>query len=149
MTTVDAMRQFLCYIKNDGSTISDISQDNVADLWEQIGIEFNTRFNSNSGSESGGATGTTGELGELTLVSSPGTTVGMTAIVVTGAESTNFKYAVESGIPSYHEELSLWTDWDGISEIAVEDGAHICVAEVDATERALKAGFVTASINLG
>ena len=144
MTTTEAMKHLICYIKNDGTTVDEIAQTNAADLWEQIGIAFNARFN--NGSESG-STSEIGELGGLTLVSSRGETVGTTTIQVTGASGTSFKYAVD-GAPEYHENLSTWADWDGTSDIVVEDGAHICVAEVDANGLAVKAGYVTANVNL-
>lgn len=144
MTTTDAMKQFLCYVKNDGSTIADITQTNVADLWEQIGIAFNARFN--NGSESGGTSGT---LGTLTISSAPGSTFGATILEVSNASGSesNFKYKIEGSVLNYGENLSSWESWTG-QEITVEDGAHICVAEIDGNSCAIAVGFVTADVKL-
>ena len=134
MTTTDAMKQFLCYVKNDGSTIADISQTNVADIWEQIGIAFNARFN-------GGST-----ISGLLVTSLPGTTVGTTTITVSGASgsASNFKYKIgTSNLPSYGEDLSDWFDWNPANNIVADDGVRLVIAEVDSSGKAIAAGAVT------
>lgn len=140
MTTVEAMKTLICYIKNDGTTIDDISQTNATDLWEQIGIAFNARFNSGS------------TISGLLVTSLPGTTVGTTTITVSGATSSspNFKYAVGNvDLPSYGEDLSDWATWNGTSDIAADDGVKLIIAEVDSSGAAIAAGVVIVNANVG
>lgn len=144
MTTTEAMKHLICYIKNDGTTHDQITQTNAADLWEQIGLAFNARFN--NGSETGGTSGIS-NLGELTLVSTPGTVVGTTTIEVSGATGSDFKYKVDGNVSAYGEDLSTWETWSG-GEIIVEDGAHLCMAEVDSNSNAIAVGYVTVSTKL-
>lgn len=145
MTTVEAMKQLVCYIKNDGTTIADITETNATNIWVLMGEAFNERFNSGGTSEQPGTTTT--PLGELTLVSSPGTVVGTTTIEVSGATGSNFKYKVDGNVSAYGQDLNTWETWNG-GEITVEDGAHLCIAEVDSNFKAVAAGYVTVSTKL-
>lgn len=141
MTTTDAMKQFLCYVRNDGSTIADVPQTNVADIWEQIGLAFNTRFNGASSTISG-----------LLVTSLPGTAVGTTTITVAGASSSNsnFRYSFgNADLPLYGANLSDWAMWDGTSDIIAEDGARLIIAEVDSSNLAIAAGLVIVNANVG
>lgn len=131
MTTVEAMKLFICYILNDGTTSEDITETNATALWARIAEAFNTRFNGSSGG---------GILGGLVITSLPGTTVGTTAITVTGASGTNFRYKFGAVSPEYHEDLSTWNIWDGTSDITADDGARICIAEVTDDNLAISAG---------
>ena len=85
----------------------------------------------------------------LTLTSLPGTKVGTTAITVKGAESTNFRYTIGSSAPAYLADLSGWITWDGKSDITADDGAKICICEVDSEYQAIAAGTATVNSNLG
>lgn len=137
MTTVEAMQRFLCYVKNDGTVYTEITQNNAADLWEQIGLAFNARFNSG-----------TSQIASLTLTSELGEATGTTKITVSGASGTLFRYKVNVDLPAYGADLSGWTAWNGTSEIAVEDGCILCIAEVDESNLAIAAGRVTANSNV-
>lgn len=151
MTTVEAMKHLICYIKNDGTTIDDIALTNATDLWEQIGLAFNARFNNASGDTSGGTTGPTGTLSVLSVASTLGEAEGTTRITVSDATSANaiFKYAIGNvKLPMYGEDLSIWASWDGVSDIAATDGMKICVAEVDSSNLAIAAGTTIINSNV-
>lgn len=151
MTTVEAMKHLICYIKNDGTTIDDITQTNATDLWEQIGLAFDARFNTASGDTSGGTTGSTGTLSALSVVSTLGETEGTTQITVSNATSADaiFRYATGNvKLPAYGEDLSAWESWDGVSEIVATDGMKICVAEVDSSNLAIAAGTTIINSNV-
>lgn len=146
MTETDAMKHFICYIKNDGTTIDQITQSNAADLWEQIVIVFNQRFNTGA---SGGSTG--GTLGDLAVVSLPGVITGTTAVTVTGADNgATFVYKVSAGSLSinYGDDLSDWATWDGTSDITASDGLLLYVAQVDDDGKATKAGATRVNANI-
>lgn len=130
-----ALKRLLAAIKGDGTAADSIGGDTVIDVIDKITAHFNGED--------------TGELGTLTLTSLPGTTVGTTKITANGAESTNFRYAIGSSMPAYLADLSGWITWDGKSDITVDDGATICVCEVDSEYRAIAGGTVTVNANLG
>ena len=46
-------------------------------------------------------------------------------------------------LPAYNQNLRTWSTWDGTSEITATTGKEICIAEVDADYRAVKAGIAT------
>ena len=147
MTATDAMKHFICYIKNDGTTIDQITQSNASDLWEQICIVFNQRFNTGA---SGGSTG--GTLGDLAVVSLPGVITGTTAVTVTGADSgSTLMYKVSTGSLSigYGDDLSGWSTWDGTSDITAADGLLLYIAQVDDDNKAMKAGVTRVNANIG
>lgn len=132
MTTVEAMKRLICFILNDGTTPDQIPDTNATLLWIRLGDAFNARFN-----------GASSSLGELILMSTPGTLRGTTVITVTGAGAgALFKYAAASDLPAVGQDLSAWTDWDGVTAITVPDGTAICIAEVDSTAKAVRAGTV-------
>lgn len=86
-----------------------------------------------------------GALAALTVVSTAGTNTGETHIVVTPAlESGNsykYKAAANPTMPVYDQVCtSGWSAWDGSSDIAATAGQKIVVAEVDAGNKAKKAG---------
>lgn len=90
------------------------------------------------------------ELGTLDITSIPGIDIGMTQLYVSGELTTQiYKYAFNTDLPAYDEDLSSWEDWDGYSEIMAEDGHEICVAEVTLENRAINAGTATIVSNLG
>lgn len=93
------------------------------------------------------------ELGELTLKSIPGATVGTTRIDVSGqSQNPIFRYFLSASsinLPALNENLSAWLEWDGISDIEAEDGFKICIAEVTPENLAQKAGTTIANVNLG
>lgn len=142
MTLVEAMKLFLCAVLNDGTTPNDIEENTAILLWQRIAEAFDTRFNVSGGTGSQ-------LLGELTLVSTPGTTTGTTHIAVTGATSNNFKYILGGTVelPKYNQDLSAWTAWDGTSDISANDGTRICVAEV-VDNLAIAAGITIVNSNI-
>lgn len=133
MTTVEAMQQLICYIRNDGSTIADITQTSAVDLWEEIGVSFNARFN----------TGGSSQISTLTLTSLPGATVGTTAVTVENGETgASYRYRIGGNFPAAGEDLSTWTAWDGTSDITATDGTKLFVASVDSDNKAIACGSV-------
>lgn len=86
-------------------------------------------------------------LGELTIKSEVGATSGNTKITVTPELSSGntYRYSVGASVelPERNTDLSGWASWDGVSEITAEDSHKICICEVDANNRAIKAGITT------
>lgn len=91
--------------------------------------------------------GTPYVLDNLTVSSAAGSTTGTTAITVTPAltsgNSYKYKVATDVAFPSYGQNLRTWSTWDGTSNITAATGKEICIAEVDADYKALKAGITT------
>lgn len=84
-------------------------------------------------------------LGKLTVTSEAGTTAGNTVITVspelTNGNSYKYKTAANPTMPAYEQTCTTgWTAWDGTSEIAATAGNKIVIAEVDANNKAVKAG---------
>lgn len=90
----------------------------------------------------------TGTLGELTVQSIAGETVGNTKITVTPTkeENNSYKYKVASNptMPTYDQVCSSgYTNWNGTDEITATNGQKIVVVEVDSENKAKKAGETT------
>lgn len=83
-------------------------------------------------------------IGQLTVVSVPGELSGDTSIYVNPALEAGHSYVYKTGasvdIPAYDADLSAWIDWDGTSDITATTGYEIVIAEVDASDKAKKAG---------
>jgi hypothetical protein len=79
--------------------------------------------------------------------SASATTSGKTAISVSPAltSGNSYKYKVDTDmkLPAYNQNLRTWSTWDGTSEITATTGKELCIAEVDADYRAVKAGIAT------
>lgn len=84
---------------------------------------------------------------ELTLKSCEGRKSGETYITVDPplASGNRYKYkvAVDVSLPAIGQNLRTWTTWNGSSNIAAETGKKICIAEVDADYKAVRAGITT------
>lgn len=96
---------------------------------------------------SGGDT-TASELGELTVTSAAGTNAGDTKITVTPAltsgNSYKYKVAANPTLPAYDATCTTgYTIWDGSVDITATTGQKIVVVEVDADNKAKKAGMAT------
>lgn len=95
------------------------------------------------------ASGTTPTLGELTVTSAAGTTVGTTAVTVSPAKTDGNSYKYKTGatvtMPSADQVCAQgYTAWDGTSEISgVTAENKIVVVEVDSENKAKKAGQAT------
>lgn len=99
---------------------------------------------------------TPGQLVNIPIVSCPSpTTIGKTVIVgakdqLTGGNSLVYKIGDSLTLPAYHQELTAgsdgWTAWNGTDEIAAENGEAIIVAEIDSTNKAVKAGRETIKV---
>ena len=87
-TTAGAMKEFICYIKNYGTTPDDIADTNVTALWNCIGEAFNKRFNDGSGAS----------IGVLIVTCREGATAGTTHSTVTGATGSAFRYTVGTNL---------------------------------------------------
>lgn len=88
------------------------------------------------------------QLGELTVQSAEGTTVGNTKITVTPEieEGHSYKYKVAANptMPTYDQVCSSgYTNWNGTDEITATTGQKIVVVEVDSDNKAKKAGEAT------
>lgn len=87
-------------------------------------------------------------LGELTVQSAEGTTIGNTKITVTPEieEGHSYKYKVAANptVPTYDQVCtSGYTNWNGTDEITATTGQKIVVVEVDSENKAKKAGEAT------
>ena len=134
MSLLDAMKLFLCYLLNDGTTPGQITATSAAEIWVLMGEAFNVRFN-------GGAA-----IAALTVEFGEGSTSGTTHAYITGAASgESFVYMVgATALPAAGADLSIWTAWDGTSDITAADGVSICIAQVDENGIVTRAGIGTA-----
>ena len=134
MSLLDAMKLFLCYLLNDGTTPGQITATSAAEIWVLMGEAFNVRFN-------GGAA-----IAALTVEFGEGSTSGTTHAYITGAASgESFVYMVGVfSLPAAGADLSTWTAWDGTSDITAADGVSICIAQVDENGIVARAGIGTA-----
>ena len=88
------------------------------------------------------------QLGELTVQSVEGTTIGNTKITITPEieEGHSYKYKVATSptMPTYDQVCSSgYTNWNGTDEITATTGQKIVVVEVDSDNKAKKAGEAT------
>ena len=86
------------------------------------------------------------ELILLNVSSAEGTNVGFTVITVndnTLEGDNKYVYSATETLPTYNQDLSTWTAWNGTDEIEAATGTKICVAEVTSANLAVKAGVVT------
>lgn len=86
----------------------------------------------------------------LTVTTDMSSLIGFSYITVTPTieEGNKYLWKVTNDIPAYFEDLTLrdFKFWDGISEIKVENNAHVILVEVDQNNRAIKYGeFVAES----
>lgn len=89
--------------------------------------------------------GITAELKELMITSAEGSERGKTVVTVepAAAEGNNYRYKIGEDFmfPEYNEVcLDKSTAWNGVDEIAVENGEKIVIIEVDAENKAKAAG---------
>ena len=129
-----ALKKLAAKIIGGDTSANDIAGNTIADVLDVITANFegNTPL----------------ILGTLTLNSVLGSEIGKTVITVTPALGANNSYRYKTDpssvtLPERNEDLSSWASWDGVSEIAAEDGHKICVCEVDANNLALKGGTAT------
>ena len=85
----------------------------------------------------------------MTVASAEGSEAGKTAITVTenlGAGNVyKYKVAANPTVPAVGDTCSSgWTNWNGSAEIAAESGKTIVIVEVNAENKAVKIGTVTA-----
>ena len=86
------------------------------------------------------------ELILLNVSSAEGTNVGFTVITVndnTLEGDNKYVYSATETLPTYNQDLSSWTAWNGTDEIEAATGTKICIAEVTSANLAVKAGVVT------
>ena len=92
---------------------------------------------------------TNAKIGELTVTSVAGTSAsGKTKVTVSPSLSAgnSYKYKTASSVtaPEFGAECkSGYTAWDGVSEITATTGNKILIVEVDANNKAVKAGSAT------
>lgn len=124
------------------SIIGDITPDDVPGKTVAEVINYLAKFK-------------TGEvLGELTLTSTAGTTVGTTKITVsptiTSGNSYVYKISPSSvSTPEYLDDSSDLTVWNGTDEITVENSHFVAIYEVNSSKQILKFGQVKAKTNFG
>ena len=89
----------------------------------------------------------------LTVTSAAGSTTGTTHLTVVEALGEGNSYAYTTGRtpakPAIGEVLTGFTDWDGTSDITVDDGVVITLVEKDAAGKAVKAGTCDAVVAAG
>ena len=136
-TTVKALKNLCATLKGGSTTAEDIPGETIVDVINQITIAKGGDIPS-------------GELKTLTLTSTAGTAKGTTKITVTGNGSGQLHYKTGGNIklPTYEEDISEWTTWDGTSDITATDGELICVAEANASGLAIAAGSCTINANI-
>lgn len=136
--TVLALKRLCAKMKGGKVTAGDIPGNTIPDVLAEITNAYTAP--------------TPQQLGTLTIKSVAGTAVGNTKITVTGASSSaKFRYKSQSGaisLPSFGADLTAWTVWDGVSELKISDGHHVCVCEVDGSNKAQKGGTATVSSKL-
>lgn len=135
-TTIQALKNLCAVLKADGTKASEIPGDTIPDVINQIAIAK-------------GGEDPAGELGTLTVTSEAGTTSGTTKITVSGNGSGQLYYKTGGsvGLPSYLDDITDWTTWNGTSEIEATDGEVICIAEADTQGLAIAAGTATVNAN--
>ncbi|UZT82146.1 hypothetical protein [Caproicibacterium sp. BJN0003] len=81
----------------------------------------------------------------LSVSSTAGTVSGTTALTVTPSKGSGntYRYKLGAYIPNVGDDLSAWSTWDGTSAITATTGSIITVAEVDSTNKAVKASVAT------
>ena len=99
---------------------------------------------------------TTGTMGEITVTSAAGTSVGSTALTTTNTlasgESYVYKIGTSSTAPTavYHETPDYtWTTWDGSSDLLVgtsANGKKATVAVINSNAKFVKSGTVTLAV---
>lgn len=90
--------------------------------------------------------GVTAELKVLAVTSTEGSESGKTSVDVqpAAAEGNSYRYrvAADLSMPEYNEVCAAgYTTWNGVDEIAAENGDRILVVEVDAENKAKAAGM--------
>lgn len=83
----------------------------------------------------------------LNVTAADGTTIGHTKLTVnenTLEGENKYVYSETSELPTYNQDLTGWTDWNGTDEIKAATGTTLCVAEVTTANLAVKAGTVVA-----
>lgn len=89
----------------------------------------------------------------LTVTSAAGSTTGTTHLTVVEAlgEGNSYAYATDRSPakPAIGEVLTGFTDWDGTSDITVDDGVVITLVEKDSDNKAVKAGTCDAVVAVG
>ena len=89
----------------------------------------------------------------LTVASAAGSTTGTTHLTVTEVlgEGNSYAYTTDRtpAKPAIGEVLTGFTDWDGTSDITVENGVVITRVEKDAAGKAVKAGTCDAVVAAG
>lgn len=87
---------------------------------------------------------------QLTVTSAAGSAVGTTAVTVAPelVEGRTYRYKTGAGIalPALYENLTSWSTWDGVADIAASAGDKIVIAEVDVTGLAMAAGIATVTV---
>jgi len=106
--------------------------------------EFNTETKEFTAAEDAEA----GVIGSLAVASVAGTTTGYTKLVVAPALTSGNSYKYQTGdtvaLPALNAVLTTgWTVWNGTADIEATDGQQIVVSEVDADNKAKKAGIAT------
>lgn len=92
--------------------------------------------------------GESGKLGDLTVTSTAGSNVGDTMVTISPSLSSgnSYKYKVAGNptLPTFDATCATgYSVWDGTSDITAATGQKIVVVEVDANNKAKKAGMAT------
>lgn len=87
---------------------------------------------------------------EFSVTSKAGTEAGTTKLTINNklGSGNSYRYGIDitPSKPAIGQDMSELTAWDGVSAISVDDSALITVVEVDANNKAVKAGAVSAVI---
>ncbi len=137
MSKVEALKK-LAVVIGCASSVEEIKGTTIVEVLNFIVVNY-------PGSE---------KLGELTVTSTAGTSVGKTIISITPTLTSGNSYAYKTNPtsfdkPSYLDLASGYTAWNGTDEIEVEDSHHIAIVEVNSDNEIVKFGQTTVTSNLG
>lgn len=79
----------------------------------------------------------------LTLKAAEGSATKLTKITVTPTltSGNHYRYKLASQVmPAAGQDLTEWTEWDGVAEIEAQNGTVVMVAECDSNNKAVKCG---------
>lgn len=89
-------------------------------------------------------------LDTVNATSQPGAEEGETVItIVNPSGSGTYKYSTTGPMPTYQQDLTLWTDLPEGGEITATNGATLYLAQVDTNKKAIGAGTVKVVANEG
>lgn len=137
MTTVEALKELAAVVVG-GITAADVPGTSIPEVIMYIAENYPTAE----------------QLGTLTVTSVPGSAEGKTAITVAPVLTSGNTYVYLTSpttiaTPAYLDPATGYTAWNGVNDIAAEDGHHIAICEVNSSNQIVKFGQAVVVVNLG